>query len=277
MIAKDIKISKLLKDYPGSLEILLKVSPHFSKLQNKLLRKALAGRVTIEQAASIAGVNLDYLLSELNRSGSNNGNRLSAKEYEETGKDTIRKVLPASPAKPEFLKSIPPDNMSYLDVRPIIDSGRDPLKDIVSKTKVLKTGEVLIIINSFEPIPLYTVLGKKGFSYFTEQVDDYFQVYFYKERNSVPEKPLANRTALTISENDFQNIIELNVHELQPPEPMMKILENLNRVDERSVMLVRHHREPVLLYPKLEERGYYAYCKKISDENYKILIAKKKN
>mgnify|MGYP003530020924 FL=1 len=57
MITKDMKISKLLAEYPQTLELLVKFSPHFSKLNNKILRKTLASRVNVEQAADIAGVN----------------------------------------------------------------------------------------------------------------------------------------------------------------------------------------------------------------------------
>lgn len=72
-----------------------------------------------------------------------------------------------------------------------------------------------------------------------------------------------------------EKIIELDVHDLQPPEPMMKILENLERIDETSVMVINHHREPHLLYPILEERGYRATCIKIGEDKYRILIRKK--
>ncbi len=273
MITKDIKISKLLKDYPGSLEILLRTSPHFSKLQNRLLRKALAGRVTVEQAAAIAGVDLDNLLSELNHSRINDvSNLIRSKGYENMKNDLMMERT----IKPEYLKAVTSDKMFFLDVRPIIDSGEDPLKGILNKTKELTTGEVLVIINSFEPIPLYSVLGKKGFLHWTEKKDDDFMVYFYKEKEADTEISLLYDSSRKITENDFENVIEIDVHELQPPEPMMKILENLYRIDDKSVMLIFHHREPVLLYPKLEERGYLAFCEKINDEKYKILIARKK-
>jgi TusA-related sulfurtransferase len=70
-------------------------------------------------------------------------------------------------------------------------------------------------------------------------------------------------------------VIELDVRELVPPEPMMKILENINRVDEKTILLVHHHREPLMLYPKLEERGYEAVTNKISENYYKVVIKKK--
>jgi uncharacterized protein (DUF2249 family) len=283
MISKDIKISRLLKEYPQSLDILLRTSPHFNKLQNKLLRKTLAGRVTVEQAASIANVDLNSLLLELNNSVDNHESNGFEIDKNDNLENTCNMVIekPAIPSgKPEYLNSLPSDKMSFLDVRPILDSGKDPLNDILAKTKELKTGEALLITNSFEPIPLYTLLGKKGFLHFTEKENNTYKVYFYKRNaekaiSQNPVKVLTVNSDVNLNENDFENIIELDVHELQPPEPMMKILENLDRIDEKSIMLVYHHREPHLLYPKLEERGYQVICNKLGEDNYKILITKK--
>ncbi len=278
MITKDLKISDLLENFPGSLEVLLGVSPHFNKLQNKYLRKALAGRVTIEQAASIAKVDVEYLLDQLNKnvngSAEKIGNHENAvpenKGLEESGINNIEK-----------LKSLDGKEIIQLDVRPVIQSGNDPLKDIMRKVKELKDEQVLLIINSFEPIPLYTVLGKKGFEHITVEESGTFKVYFYKESNTANESTSSaaqgdNQSANVLNEDDFENIIELDVSELQPPEPMMKILETISSVDEKSVLRVFHHREPHLLYPKLEERGYTAHCTKLGEDNFKILIAKKR-
>lgn len=268
MITKDIKIAKLLKEFPESLEILIRINPHFEKLRNKVLRKALAGRITLEQAASIGGVPLDLLLSELNSSAGNvlfYGDELEITEMNSAVEKT----------KPEFLAKISNDKILMLDVRPLIDAGQDPLSEILAKIKQVKKGEVLVIKNSFEPIPLYSVLEKKGFSHWTDKEENYFIVWFYKEKEITFEPASAFDSSKKFDERNYENIIEIDVHDLQPPEPMMKILENLKRIDEKSLMLVHHHREPVLLYPRLDERGYRAYCEKIGDENYKILIGKK--
>src|SRR5690606_11358395 len=96
---------------------LLGVSPHFNKLQNKYLRKALAGRVTIEQAASIAKVDVEYLLDQLNKnvngSAEKIGNHENAvpenKGVEESGINNIEK-----------LKSLDGKEIIQLDVRPVI-------------------------------------------------------------------------------------------------------------------------------------------------------------
>src|SRR5690554_436452 len=263
MITKEIKISRLLEEYPDSLNVLLNISPHFSKLQNKLLRKALAGRVTLEQAASIAGVDLNILLNELNKFNGTSGNSVSETNVNNNTKEETE----------SFSKKVSFDENKIvkLDVRPILNSGKDPLKDIMQKVKQLRDDEVLLIINSFEPIPLYSVLGKKGFSHFTKKEEQTFFVYFYKNK----EEDKSEYSQAVIDENDFENIIELDVSQLQPPEPMMKILETLNQVDEKTCLLIYHHREPNLLYPKLEERGYQAFCNKLGEDHYKILITKK--
>lgn len=267
MITKDIKISKLLAEFPQTLEVLINFSPHFSKLNNKVLRKTLASRVNVEQAAGIAGVNLALLLNELNKSIGDISNppKINDNEIEVT----------MTNEKPDYLKEINPDKILQLDVRPIINSGKDPFLEIMSAVKSLKEDEVFLLINSFEPIPLYTVLENKGYDHWTEKVDNSFNVFFFRNHHisTGTENPAGENK---ITDEDFENVIELDVRELVPPEPMMKILENISRVDEKTVMVVHHHREPMMLYPKLEERGFSAITNKINDNYYKVVITKKR-
>ncbi len=267
MITEQMKISEILNKYPQTLEVLLKFSPHFKKLENKFLRKTLASRVNVIQAASIAGVNADELLSELNKSIN--------QEYEMENY-TTEKISDGNHLsdKPERIKNLTDDKLITLDVRPILNQGIDPFKDIMAKVKELKSDEVLLIINSFEPIPLYSVLGSKGFDHWIEKENDFFRVYFFKKEDSAAISPKNNQDILP-EELNFEKVIELDVRELPPPEPMMKILETLPQIDEKSVLLVHHHREPVMLYPKLEERGYQAIANKINENYFKVLIFRK--
>jgi uncharacterized protein (DUF2249 family) len=278
MITKDLKISKLLREYPDTLDILLKLSPHFSKLQNKFLRKTLAGRVTIAQAASIAGIALTDLLNELRKAAAPEEIK---ENYQEDPEDADHLLEIRTLQKHENLNDLASYRQSCLDVRPIINAGKDPLKDILNKIRELEKDEALVIINSFEPIPLYSLLAKKGFRHLTEKGDDAFKVYFY-QKSQDEIMPGESETQYDMSkqkvkEEEAENIIDIDVHDLQPPEPMMKILENLWRIDENSVMIVQHHREPNLLYPILEERGYNAVCDKTGENNFRITIRKKIN
>jgi uncharacterized protein (DUF2249 family) len=262
-----MKISKLLAEYPQTLEVLVNFSSHFTKLNNKILRKTLASRVNVEQAAGVAGVNLVLLLNELNKSiNAHNPETINEENTEEKMNQT---------EKPELLKNLIADKIQKMDVRPIIDSGKDPFLEIMAKIKSLNDDEVFHLINSFEPIPLYSVLQSKGFEHWTENDGSVFNVFFYKNDVNKSEVNLETNTS-QVSPADYENVLELDVRELAPPEPMMKILENISKVDEKTVMVVHHHREPLMLYPKLEERGYTAITNKIDENYYKVVITKKR-
>lgn len=54
-----------------------------------------------------------------------------------------------------------------LDVR---DVDGEPFSDIVAALEDLGDAETLVLVNSFEPEPLYSVLENRGFTHETEQV-----------------------------------------------------------------------------------------------------------
>ena len=258
----------MLNAYPQTLDVLLEASPHFSKLNNKILRKTLATRVTVEQAAKIADVDLNNLLFKLNKSINLDVDKMAAQMNTEEEKITKNN-------KPEFLKYIDEQKIKKLDVRSIIDSGKDPFINIMSFIKELGEDDIFLLVNSFEPIPLYSVLEKKGFIHFTEKNENVFEVYFYKSESSKNPKVEDDKEQSDHKEYDLSNVIEIDVRELGPPEPMVRILETLSQVDEKTLLLVHHHREPMMLYPKLEERGYHAVTNKIEENYYKVVITKK--
>lgn len=58
----------------------------------------------------------------------------------------------------------PNDPDRTLDVREI---DGEPFSDIMTALAELSEDESLVLINSFEPVPLYTVLKRRGFVYET--------------------------------------------------------------------------------------------------------------
>lgn len=59
---------------------------------------------------------------------------------------------------------------TVLDVRPDLESGGEPFVRIMEAVASIKPGGTLVIIAPFEPIPLYDVLGERGFSHETARV-----------------------------------------------------------------------------------------------------------
>ncbi len=263
MITKDWKVAKVLDIYPETLDAFLEVSPHFSKLKNKMLRKTLARRVTLEQAARVGGVNLDTLLMKLNRMAGFDVDSLSLKNSESSG--SVGAVHePALPDRTEV----------KLDVRPIIESGTDPFKTIMKTVKELDENEMLHLINSFEPVPLYSVMQKKGYTHASEKKGDEWHIWFWKKEDTETTVNTGSKNAESAAGTGTDKLVEIDVRGLEPPEPMVRILEKLNQLEDDVTLLVHHHREPVLLYDKLEELGYEAETDKIEENYYKVIIKK---
>jgi uncharacterized protein (DUF2249 family) len=54
-----------------------------------------------------------------------------------------------------------------LDVRPYHDRGEEPFNAIMAAVESLDENQQFLLVNSFEPKPLYAVLKKRGFSHKT--------------------------------------------------------------------------------------------------------------
>ncbi len=59
---------------------------------------------------------------------------------------------------------------TVLDVRPDLESGGEPFVRIMEAASAIQPGGTLVIIAPFEPVPLYDVLGARGFSHETAMV-----------------------------------------------------------------------------------------------------------
>jgi len=71
-----------------------------------------------------------------------------------------------------------------VDVREDIRRGDEPFDRIMSAVAALADGEDLVIINLFEPVPLYGLLAQQGFSYETDRtVEGTWRVIFRRLPN----------------------------------------------------------------------------------------------
>jgi uncharacterized protein (DUF2249 family) len=57
-----------------------------------------------------------------------------------------------------------------VDVRDDQRRRKEPFERIMAAVRALGAEEDLLVINTFEPVPLYTVLGRQGFTHSTAQV-----------------------------------------------------------------------------------------------------------
>ena len=66
-----------------------------------------------------------------------------------------------------------------LDVRLFHERGEEPFTAIMDAVERLTEHQTLLLINSFEPVPLYSVMKRRGFSYrCAREGPDEYHVFF---------------------------------------------------------------------------------------------------
>ena len=269
LITEQTKIAALLKQHPDALETIVSLSPDFKKLRNPVLRKLMAGRTSIGMAAKIGGCTPDDFYTALKPLGF------------EAGPGS---VLPEQPKNerhplPEALKHLEPELLIVLDVRPILAGGEDPLKLIQQKVKELRPGQVLQIINTFEPTPLVALLSRQGFEAYVDQVSQgLVETYFYKPsgaQDSLPEVEINSADGWDELMRQYDGLVEeIDVRHLEMPQPMITILETLEKLPESKALYVHHKRIPVFLLTELKERKFDYRIKEVRDGDVYLLIFK---
>jgi uncharacterized protein (DUF2249 family) len=141
----------------------------------------------------------------------------------------------------------------HLDVREDIQRGQEPFGRIMAAVKALADDQALVLRAPFEPIPLYDALGKRGFVHWTERrASDDWLVWFYRDTAArlVPMEP----TEAPATPTPHRAV--LDVRGLEPPQPMLRVLQEIDRLGPGAELEVRHDRRPMFLYPQLDERGF---------------------
>jgi uncharacterized protein (DUF2249 family) len=142
--------------------------------------------------------------------------------------------------------ALPEARLVRLDVRDATKRGEEPFAAIMAAVAGLGPDQVLVLRAPFEPLPLYRALGKRGFAHCTERrADDDWWVWFYRGALATP--PLARPSEAGGT---------LDVRGLEPPQPMVAVLERLETLDAGETLTVVHDRRPTFLYPQLDERGF---------------------
>ncbi len=271
-INEETKIAAILKHHPDALEAIVALSPDFKKLRNPILRKLMAGRVSITMASKMGGCVPEDFFRVLAPLG-----------FEIDRTSVVQEKNKENKPIPEYLKSISPKQIINFDVRSILAEGTDPLKQIQQKVKELKPEEVLLITNTFEPVPLIKLLEKQGFESYVKHVNsDIIETYFYK---SASQKEQANNIQVETdisTSGDWEQILkqfehkleEVDVRHLEMPMPMMTILGALETLPHDKALYVHHKRIPVFLLTELKERGFEYRIKEVQDGEVYMLIFK---
>lgn len=141
-----------------------------------------------------------------------------------------------------------------LDVRPILRDGGEPFQDIMNAIGKLQPGQGLRLLATFKPVPLFSVLGAKGFSHEEKPLaDGEWEVLFQPTGEPSESAPAV---AASDSSEWPDPVQHLDNRELDPPEPMVRILAATEALKQGEVLSALLCREPIFLLPELAKRGH---------------------
>lgn len=244
---------------------LVKLNSNFSKLRNPILRNLLARRVTIAEACKIAKCNPADFLNSMKAIGF---------VVDEAMNEPIAKKGNAI----DFSRQTA---VFELDVRPFLTKDQDPLKEILKRVNQLGVGERLKIINTFEPIPLINLLADKGFLYATETVNDELIITWFEktaqESTAIDEpQEIAQQHTFNKVFNQFQpdKIKYIDVRKLEMPQPLLRIMEQIENLNADELLYVYHKKTPVFLLPELRKKGLTFLLNQKATDQFDMLIYK---
>ena len=178
-----MKIKEVVKLGPTMIDAFTWLAPEFERLRSPVLRKAMANRFTVEQAARVAKLPLTEVLYVLNLAAGADAAVLQA-EMDQLPDAARRNVPQEEPRRPKQLAGLGDDNprVLALDLMPLAERKEDPLPVIMRGLRSLTVDrDVLLLTHPFDPIPLRDLLAHRGYaSWAEERKPDHWYIYFYR-------------------------------------------------------------------------------------------------
>jgi uncharacterized protein (DUF2249 family) len=161
--------------------------------------------------------------------------------------------------RPAWVESLNPSCALFLDIRPLTAKGLDPIQMVIRSTTELKPGQYLHLLLNEQPEIYLCALDRLGYEGFTEIKNGVWNAYFRKEKVSFPGPC----------------VVELDVRGLEPPLPLLKVLESLPSVSEGGVLKVFYPNCPDSLADKLRARGFEVEWEEAEGASYVMQVWKK--
>jgi uncharacterized protein (DUF2249 family) len=140
-----------------------------------------------------------------------------------------------------------------LDIRPILRNGGEPFGAIMGAVGQLAKGQRLKLYVTFKPEPLFAVMAGRGFASDASPLEDGdWEVIFTP--SAAPIDMVESTAEAPETWPDPAHYLDCT--ELDPPEPMVRILARLETMAEGEVLFALLGREPEFLYPELKARGH---------------------
>lgn len=292
VIRKSDRVSTVLRADETLIDVFAALSPAFERLRNPAMRKVMSKLVTIEQAARMAGVDADELVSRLNGGGAG-ANGSDPGIVGADGGDATESAGGGAAACPVALERIPADARVEVDVRDDLRNGKEPFSRIMAARREVPPGGALRVRAIFEPVPLYAVMEKQGLAHHAEQLGpEDWSVWFYPARQDGGAAPESDPRQIAAPEvvpgggeasqqarapggaDEGDGVVVLDVRGLEPPEPMVRTLAALEELPPGGTLVQINVRVPQFLLPQLQERGFAYEIREQSPELVRLFITR---
>ncbi|MEZ4585405.1 MAG: DUF2249 domain-containing protein [Gemmatimonadales bacterium] len=272
MIRPTDTVGELLRGDEGLVDVLAELAPGLEGLRNPERRKVMSGLLTVEQVAVMAGLDPTVLVARLT-------DHTRAAAEPTAARSGASVPSPNQNPRPAPLAAIPERDIVRLDVREELRAGREPFSRIMAARRQVPDGGALCLRATFEPVPLYAVMGGQGFAYHTEQLaEDDWTVWFYspgvagQPGSETPASSTPRVSTAAEQAGAEAGVVVLDVRGLEPPEPMVRTLEALEALPDGHTLVQINVRVPEFLLPQLEERGFVYEIREQSRDLVRLFV-----
>ena len=170
-----------------------------------------------------------------------------------------------------------------LDVRELVPRERHPR--IFGAWEALPVGGVITLVNDHDPKPLFYEFQAERAGEFewdaVEKGPARWTVLIKRVAAAAPraageaaEKPRHAGCGCGGHGQAKQpgRLLTLDVSRMEPPQPMIEILQKVQELKPQDVLEVSHHREPVPLYAHLEEAGFDHSIEKLGENEFRLRV-----
>lgn len=166
IITPKTRVGELLDAYPELESVLLELSPAFKKLKNPVLRKTVGKVATLQQAASLGNIPVTEVINTLRT---------------EVGQQLFEGVDSGDVINYEKPEWFDPEKISVsFDASPLIDSGQNPMPEVLGQLDLTGPGEIFQLITPFVPAPIIELISKKGYKHYCiASKQDQYATYFH--------------------------------------------------------------------------------------------------
>ena len=161
-----------------------------------------------------------------------------------------------------------------LDARVEIAHGRHPCGEILQIISRLEPNQGLRLLAPFEPVPLYERLAHQGFGHEARELPGGdWEVRFAREIRQDRVEPLSDATRPQEPGDCVPHEVnEVDARGLEPPEPIMRVLEALGELPAGHSLRALTDRRPIHLFPLLEQRGFTGLTEPLPEGGFETMI-----